>query len=187
MILETLVTTRDRAGDPHIAPMGVHMEGEKLVILPFRPSRTLDNLLATEVAVVNASDDVRIFAGCLTGRRDWPLTRAERIDCPRLAESLSHTEVTLEQVEDDPVRPRLLCRPLYTAMHRPFRGFNRAQHAVLEAAILISRLDRLPWDKIEAEWAIHKLALEKTAGPREETAWGWLEERLNQYRKEHGL
>ncbi|BCX82192.1 conserved hypothetical protein [Methylomarinovum caldicuralii] len=187
MILETLVTTRDRAGNPHIAPMGVHTEGENLVILPFRPSRTLDNLLATEVAVVNASDDVRVFAGCLTGRHDWPLTRAERIDCPRLAECLSHIEVVLTQVEDDPVRPRLTCRPLHTAMHRPFRGFNRAQHAVLEAAILVSRLDRLPWDKIAAEWAVHKRALEKTAGPREREAWEWLEERLHQYRRERGL
>ena len=187
MILEAIVTTRDRAETPHIAPMGVHVEKDHLVILPFRPSRTLDNLLATEVAVINATDDVRLFAGCLTGRRDWPLTAAERIDCPRLADTLSHTEAVLERVEDDPVRPRLICRPVHQATHAPFRGFNRAQHAVLEAAILVSRLDRLPWDKIETEWAIHASALEKTAGPREREAWNWLAEKLDDFRRERGL
>ncbi len=183
MILETIVTTQDRDGRPHIAPMGVHVEKDALLILPFRPSRTLDNLLATEVAVVNACDDVRIFAGCLTGRRNWPLAEAERIDCPRLAAALSHTEVVLERFEDDAVRPRFHCRPVHQAIHAPFAGFNRAQHAVLEAAILVSRLDRLPWEKIERELAIHRSAVEKTAGPREREAWDWLMEKIRTHRR----
>ncbi len=183
MILETIVTTRDRDGRPHIAPMGVHVEKDALLILPFRPSRTLDNILATEVAVVNACDDVRVFAGCLTDRRDWPLIPAERIDCPRLRHCLTHTEVVLQRFEDDEVRPRLRCRPVHQAAHAPFAGFNRAQHAVLEAAILVSRLDRLPWEKIERELAVHRSAVEKTAGPREREAWDWLMEKLRTHRQ----
>lgn len=183
MILETIVTTRDRENRPHIAPMGIHLDGADLIILPFRPSRTLDNLLATEVAVINACEDVRVFAGCLTGRRDWPVVPAERIDCPRLRDCLTHTEVALQRVEEDKVRPRLYCRLLHQMAHAPFRGFNRAQHAVLEAAILVSRLHLLPWEKIATELAIHRIAVEKTAGPREREAWDWLMERVEAFRQ----
>ena len=48
--------------------MGIRRQGEIIVIAPFRPSTTLDNLLGRGCAVVNYTDDVRIFAGCLTGR-----------------------------------------------------------------------------------------------------------------------
>jgi hypothetical protein len=43
----------------------------------FDPRFTLGdalNLRHTPFAGVNLTDDVRVFAGCLTGRRDWPLT-----------------------------------------------------------------------------------------------------------------
>lgn len=184
MIRETLVTTVDGEGRVHIAPIGVHMRGERLVIAPFRPSRTLDNLLASRVAVVNYCDDVRIFAGCLTGRRDWPVQPAGKVPGVRLAAALAHAEVELETVEDDALRPRLVCRPVFDAMHRPFRGFNRAQNAVIEAAILASRLHLLPWEKIDAELAYLAIAVEKTAGPDEREAWGWLLEKIDAHRRE---
>ncbi len=65
-----------------IAPMGIRRRGELVVIAPFRPSTTLDNLLGFGCAVVNYTDDVRVFAGCLTGRYDWPLVEAERVEHP---------------------------------------------------------------------------------------------------------
>jgi hypothetical protein len=67
-IRETIVTTVDRNGKVHIAPLGIIAEGEGWVIAPFRPSTTLENLAAVPLAVANYTDDVRIFAGCLTGR-----------------------------------------------------------------------------------------------------------------------
>ena len=61
--------------------------------------------------------------------------------------------------------------------HAPFQGFNRAQAAILEAAILVSRLHMLPRDRIERELAYLRSAVEKTAGLREVEAWSWLTER----------
>jgi hypothetical protein len=174
MIREVIVTTCDRTGKAHIAPMGVHQRGELLAILPFRPSTTLDNLLETGCAVINCCDDVRVFAGCLTGRRDWPLVPAERIPGQRLAACLAHTEVELESIEEDEIRPCLLCRPVLTVQHAPFPGFNRAQFAVLEATILLSRIDRLPWPKIATELEYLRSAVDKTAGECEREAWEWL-------------
>ena len=175
MIQETLITTQNRAGEAHLAPMGIHIErADEIIILPFRPSLTLDNLLATGCAVINYCDDVRIFAGCLTGRRDWPLQPAERIQGQVLQNTLAHSEVQLLRVEDDATRPKLFCSIIHTVNHRPFAGFNRAQFAVLEAAILVSRLNWLPPEKIQQELDYCRIGLEKTAGPRELEAWGWL-------------
>lgn len=183
MILETLVTTVSPLGVPHIAPMGVHVGGDGLIILPFKPSTTLDNLLATRQAVVNRCDDVRVFAGCLTGRRDWPLVPSERIQAPRLADCLSHLEVELTRVEDDELRPKLYCRAVHEANHRPFQGYNRAQFAVLEAAILVSRLRMLPMGKIEAELHYLRTALDKTAGDQEREAWRWLMDAVGEFKR----
>ncbi|QPK64582.1 DUF447 family protein [Methylomonas sp. LL1] len=182
MIQETIVTTLSAAGIVHIAPMGVHVDGVDFSILPFKPSTTLNNLLETGAAVVNCCDDVRIFAGCLTGRRDWALKSAERIKGFYLAASLAHTELKLQCVEDDELRPRLICKAVHTVNHSPFQGFNRAQFAVLEAAILISRLDRLPWDKIQSELDYLGIGLNKCAGDRELEAWAWLMEVIEQRR-----
>jgi hypothetical protein len=184
MIFETIVTTVAQDGRPHIAPMGIRERDGLIVLAPFRPSTTLENLLASRCAVVNYSDDVRVFAGCLTGRRDWPLIPAEKVASVRLQSSLAHAELEVEGIEDDDVRPRLLCRRIYEEMHAPFRGFNRAQAAVLECAILVSRLHMLPREKIDAELRYLEIAIEKTAGPHEREAWEWLIETIAKHRAE---
>lgn len=182
MIHEVIVTTQNNNGRPQIAPMGIKWRGEVAVIAPFRPSSTLNNLLAQRCAAINYTDDVRVFAGCLSGRYEWPLSESQCIDAPRLADALAHAEVRLERIEDDEQRPRLLCRPVFEANHAPFRGFNRAQAAVLELAILTSRLDRLPMEKIDREIDYLSIAIEKTAGEHEKEAWGWLIEKVDAHR-----
>jgi uncharacterized protein len=183
MIRESIITTMSAAGALHIAPMGVIWREGVPILAPFRPSRTLDNLRGNPFAVINHTDDVRVFAGCLTGRRDWPVALAETIRGAVLVGALSCQELAVDGIEDDPVRPRFRCRVVHEAMYAAFRGFNRAQAAVIEAAILISRLERLPLDKIEQEMAYLAIAIEKTAGPQEREAWGWLTSRLDEFRR----
>lgn len=183
MIYETIVVTRSAVGEVHVTPLGMREEGVFMVLAPFRPSATLDNLLATRCATVNLTDDVRVFAGCLTGRRDWPVLASRHIGTPYLAAALTHREIEVVQVEDDEVRPRLYCRSLHEAAHAPFRGFNRAQASVIEAAILVSRLHMLAQEKIDAEMAYLQIAIDKTAGPAELEAWGWLVARVEEYRR----
>jgi hypothetical protein len=175
MIRESIVTTLNADGAPHIAPIGVIVEPAGLVIAPFRPSATLDNLTGRRTAVVNYTDDVRVFAGCVTGRkRDWPTRPATRVEGAVLEAALAHEEVELVDIREDAQRPRLLCRTVHAETAAPFQGFNRAQAAVIEAAILVSRLSMLPREKVEREIAYLAIGLEKTAGPREREAWGWL-------------
>lgn len=182
MIHEMIVTTTAEDGSVHIAPFGTRERDGLVVIAPFRPSSTLDNLLHAKCAVLNATDDVRVFAGALTGRRDWPVRPAEKIDGFVLESALSHRELELADIKDDPVRPEFWFRVVHEGNHAPFRGFNRAQAAVLEAAVLVSRLHMLPMEKIDTEIAYLTIAIEKTAGEREIQAWHWLLERIENFR-----
>ena len=178
MIREVVVTTIDVDGEVHIAPLGLVEEGQYWVIAPFHPSKTLDNLRQVPCAVVNYMDDVRVFAGALTGRRHWPVTPLGNFPVPRLATALAHAELHVDRIEDHPERPRFLCRAKKIEQHAPFRGLNRAKAAVLELAILVSRLDFLPREKIEREIDYLKMAIDKTAGPEEQESWGWLMQKV---------
>jgi hypothetical protein len=174
MIREVVVTTISAAGIPHLAPLGLIESESGWIVAPFRPSITLDNLRAVPFAVANYTDDVRIFAGCLTGRRDWSLLPAMRVPPPRLAATLAHAELEVASVREDKLRPRFHCRVIHLENHAPFRGFNRAQAAVVEAAILVTRLSMLPREKVESELDYLRIAIGKTAGPSEQQAWSWL-------------
>lgn len=182
-IRETILTTIGGNGEVHIAPLGIIQDGDHWIIAPFRPSRTLDNLLANPVAVASYTDDVRIFAGCLTGRKDWPLVPVKGCPVPRLQAALAHSVLEVVEQQDDEVRPRFRCRVAAEEMHAPFTGMNRAKAAVLELAILVSRLHMLPPEKIDAEIAYLTIAIEKTAGPDERQAWDWLMGRVKVHRQ----
>ena len=181
MIRECIVTTIGAAGETHIAPLGLIEEGDYWIIAPFRPSTTLENLEARPTATASFVDDVRIFAGSVTGRRDWPLTAVDGWPVPRLEAALSHAQLAVARVEPDATRPRFICHIARLEAHRPFLGFNRAQAAVVEAAILATRLHMLPREKIENEIAYLKIAIDKTAGANEREAWEMVTTRVSEY------
>ncbi len=174
LIYETVVSTVSTAGVAHVAPMGARYLDGGVVLMPFRPSATLDNILATGHAVLNVVVDTRVFAGCVTGRRSWPTVPAERIPGVRLQAALSHVELRLAGQNDDVQRPRLQLARVHEVQHAPFVGLNRAQAAVLEGAVLVSRLHLLPPEKVAREMAYLQIAIDKTAGPEEHEAWSWL-------------
>lgn len=185
-IVETVVTTTDATGTPHIAPLGLIEEGEGWIIAPFKPSRTLENLIANPFAVASHPDDVRVIAGCVTGRRDWPTVSADVVNGVRLTNAVSHWELAVERITEDEVRPRFHCKRVHAASHQPWGGYNRAEAAVLELAVLTTRLSMLPAEKIDAELAYLEIAITKTAGERELEAWGWLMERVQAFRSGDG-
>ena len=180
-IRECIVTTADGNGKAHIAPLGIIKDKDGWIIAPFRPSATLDNLGKIPFAIANYTDDVRIFAGCLTGRKDWPTVAVKGVAVPRLRAALAHSVLEVVRIEDDGVRPRHFCRVLSEEMHAPFTGFNRAKAAVVELAILVSRLGILPRDKVETEIGYLSIAIEKTGGEEEREAWGWLMHRVTDH------
>src|SRR5258706_16379350 len=97
LIYETIVTTVAATGAAHVAPMGVRYRAENgennVLLMPFRPSRTLDNVLATGYAAINFTADVRVVAGCGTGRPEWPTVATEHGPRVRLPESPGPTDL----------------------------------------------------------------------------------------------
>lgn len=174
MIYETVVTTVSASGERHIAPMGIRRERDIVVLKPFKPSRTYENVLQTACAIVNFTTDTRVFAGCVTGRRDWPCLPADAVTGVRLEDALGHAELQLAEHIDDALRPVLRMQVVHERIHTGFAGFNRAQAAIIEGAVLVSRLNLLARDKIETEMAYLQIAIDKTAGNREREAWDWL-------------
>lgn len=183
MIRETIVTTASPDGRPHVAPMGATPIEGGWLLQPFRPSTTLDNFLSTRCGSVNFTDDARIFAGCVTKRKtDWPTVRTDLVESVRLEAALAHHEIRVERVEDGE-RPKLFCSTVHRGNHRAFGGLNRAVAAVLEGAVLVSRLGMLAPEKISDEFAYLQIAIDKTAGEAEREAWEWLTDAVEAHRR----
>ncbi len=183
MIYEVIVTTINQNGYVHIAPMGIRYQNDRVLIAPFKPSQTLENLQTTGTAVVNVTDDVRVYAGCLTGRYNWPMRATQSIKGRRLDSALWYQELIVEKIVDDVLRPKVYLSEVFRETIRPFLGFNRSQAAILEAAILYSRVHMLPAKKIDSELEYLSIAVEKTAGKNEKEAWQWLVDAVSDYRR----
>ena len=183
MIHEVIVTTSSKDNIVHIAPMGIKVDEKQVIISPFRPSKTLENLTNTKKAVVNFIDDVRVFAGIVTGyKKEWPLIKKNDDGIPRLELANTHYEVVVEKIIDNEKRPKIICNIVKEEIHYPFMGFNRAQFSVIEAAVLVSRLGMISMEKITDEIKYLKIGIEKTSGPRELEAWQWIEDKIENFK-----
>ena len=174
------MTTLAEDGTPHCAPMGISEVNDHFIIKPFKPSATYENLKRHRQCSINYTDDVRVFAGSLTGRRQWATLSCQQIEGEYLSQALAHTELEIISFDDSDSRATFKGAIICDVTHAPFRGFNRAQSAVIDAAILVSRLTMLPVEKIQQEIAYLSIAVEKTAGERELEAWSWLMDKIKQ-------
>ena len=186
MILEGLVTTTDPSGGMHIAAMGPTVDAgeraagriERLVLRPFPTSRTAAHLLRSRAGVFHLSDDPLLLARVVAGRLPGPppARPADRVAGFILADCCRAYEFVVEQVDDSSQRLRLEARVAAEHAGRPFLGFNRAAHAVVEAAILVTRMHLLDPADIRRRFDDLAILVEKTGGPRELDAFGLLEE-----------
>jgi hypothetical protein len=174
VIVETVVTTTNPDGTVNCAAMGVEWGEQRIVIKPFRGTRTLRNLRATEVAVVNLTDDILLFSEAALGDPRPPTRPASQIDGAVLEDACSWREVRVETIDDREERARVSTVVVGGGTGREFLGLNRARHAVLEASILASRARLLDAEEIWAELRRLEVLVEKTAGPREREAMAYV-------------
>lgn len=170
MIIESLLTTQSPDGAVNCAPMGVEWGEDTIVIKPFLDTTTFRNLRDTRVAVVNLTDDVMLFARAAIEDVVFPHGPATRVAGVVLDAATSWREVEVVSLDDSPPRSRIVTRVVHRGVRREFLGFNRARHAVLEAAILATRTQLLPADQIRSEFERLQVIVDKTAGPREREA-----------------
>lgn len=170
MILETIVTTMNRQGAINFAPMGVEWGDETIVLKPFLETTTFQNLRETMAAVVNLTDDAMLFAQGAISSPQFPHLPAQRVRGAVLEAACSWRELEVVHIDATPPRSRIDARVVHRGTRREFIGFNRARHAVLEAAILATRTHLLPREQIRDEYARLQVIVDKTAGPREREA-----------------
>jgi uncharacterized protein len=170
MILETIVTTVDDAGQVNIAPMGVEWGTDVIVLKPFVETATFRNVAAVGAAVVNLVDDVRVFARAAISNPSYPTTAASVVSGVRLSDCCSWRELQVRSIDNTPPRSRIETAVVHRGIQREFIGFNRASHAVLEATIYATRLHLLTRTFVDQELARLQVIVDKTAGPTEHEA-----------------
>ena len=186
MIHEVIVTTISNEGIVHIAPMGIRFIDKQVVISPFKPSTTLNNITENNIATINFIDDVRVFAGIVSRhKKDWELSARTDLEIvPNLTLTNTFYNVVVNEYQEDDKRPNIICDIKNSEVIKPFLGFNRAQFSVIEAAVLLSRLGMISMDKIDREIEYLKIGIDKTAGPHELEAWGWIQDKILSYKKD---
>jgi hypothetical protein len=190
MILEGIVTTVSPSGVVNIAPMGPRVDSalQRFLLRPFPTSQTYRNLKAHGEGVLHVTDDVLLLARAALGPVEPPppLFAARHVKGFVLHDACRYYEFRVAGLDEREERVRIDCEVLHTGRLRDFFGFNRAKHAVVEAAILATRTSFLHLDEIDAEYRKFAVIVDKTGGEQEQQAFNLLREHLSDVRRRRG-
>jgi hypothetical protein len=179
LILEGIVVSCDQQGQPNIAPMGPRVARDltRFVLKPFHTSQTYQNLKTTRCSVFHVIDDVELLAHAATGQLLSPpaLVPIDGFNCSRLADCCRWFALEVQTLGDSAERANMECRVVAHGDVRSFLGFNRAKHAVLEAAILATRIGIIADHEIRDEIQRLAVIVHKTAGNQERNAFDYLQ------------
>jgi uncharacterized protein len=180
MILEGIVTTISPTGDVNIAPMGPRVDADmqRFLLRPFKTAQTYRNLRSHGEGVLHVTDDVLLLARAALGKLDVtpPLLPARKVRGWILADACRAYEFRVLTIDDREDRVSIDVEVVHHESMRDFFGFNRAKHAVVEAAILATRTSFLPLEEIDAEYRKLAVIVQKTGGEQERLAFEFLRE-----------
>src|SRR5262249_52211706 len=147
---------------------------------PYRTAQTYHNLKAHGEGVLHVTDDVLLLARGAIGRVEPspPLMPASRVRGFVLSDACRYHEFRVASLDDRDERTSIEVEVVHSGRLRDFFGFNRAKHAVVEAAILATRTDFLPLDEVEAEYRKLEVIVNKTGGAQEQQAFALLREHV---------
>jgi hypothetical protein len=180
MILEGLMTTVNADGTVNVSPMGPRVDAglTTFTLRPFQTSTTYRNLKRTGLGVFHVTDDVETLARAAIGRLQ-PTPAVRKLpgrEAFILADACRWFLLEVTSLDDSAERTTIECRPIEQAEQRPFFGLNRAKHAVVEAAILATRLHLTTHKQLAPQLAALRPLIEKTAGDAERRAFAMLEQ-----------
>lgn len=171
MIIEGLLTTQDRSGRLNLAPMGPVVEADfvSLRLRPFQSSTTYDNLCETRCAVFHVIDHVDVVAAAAIGNLTQvpPHDPAVAVNGRVLQDCCRWFELQIVAIDDTGPRAEMTTTIVHRGVRRSFFGFNRARHAIIEAAILATRVHLLDQNEIIQQLEFLRPAVTKTGGPGE--------------------
>ena len=160
--------------------MGPRVEPDmnRFVLRPFRSAQTYRNLCDHGEGVLHVTDDVLLLARAAVGAVEPvpEVVRAERILGYILRDACRYYEFRVTAIDDRDDRVTIEAETVYRGRFRDFFGFNRAKHAVVEAAILATRIALLPAEEIAQEFRKLAVLVQKTGGAQEHAAFQFLRE-----------
>ncbi|HEY8506363.1 MAG TPA: hypothetical protein VIL46_17395, partial [Gemmataceae bacterium] len=112
-----------------------------------------------------------------------PARPAEGVSGFVLTGACRYYEFTVRSADDSGERVHIDAEVVRAGRLRDFFGFNRAKHAVLEAAILATRLHLLPPGEVAAEFRKLAVVVDKTGGEPERAAFEFLRDKLEAARR----
>lgn len=182
-LLEGVVTTQDESGRVHIAAMGPRVDWPttRLLLRPFQSSTTFRNLSRTRRGILHVTDDALLIARAATGRLPDEIETCPGPAGypPRLADCVRWYAFETETIDDSQDRSEMLCRVTSEGRQRDFFGFNRANHVIVEAAILCTRLHLLSLDEVMDRFSEFATIVDKTAGDQQRKAFAELQQFLS--------
>jgi hypothetical protein len=187
LLLEGIVTSLNLDASSHVAPMGPIVDANftRLLLRPYNTSTTYRNLKHTGQGVLHVTDDVELFARAAVGELTTlpKFVPARAVDGLVLAEACRWYEFRVESVDDRRERTEIVARIVEAGRTRDLFGFNRAKHAVIEAAILATRIEFLEAAHIRDEFEKLAIIVEKTGGRQEHAAFDFLCAYIDEHRK----
>lgn len=153
------------------------------LLRPFQSSTTFRLLREHGTCIFHVMDDVLPITQAALGY-DVDLDFERHDDAGWIVKSACHW-YKLDVVNWDVTNPRSEATAIVVGQGvlRPFWGWNRAKHAVLEATILATRVHLIDATEIRQELERLVIAIDKTAGSRERAAWelvtGYIDTKTN--------
>ena len=186
MIIEGIVTTRNEQGEMHFAPMGAIVLNNfgKLVLRPFPTSNTFRNLARQGDGVFHITDDANLIAYSAVGeQKSVPKHRnSDSVSGFLLTECCRAYEFTSTSIDTSGERSKIEADVVQVHRFRDFIGFNRARHAILEAAILSTRFHLMNLDEVAMEFRKLRIVIDKTGMPDDDCTMQMLERKLAEAR-----
>ncbi len=180
MIIEGLITSAGTAGSehPHVAALGpvVNPELTQWTLRPFQSSKIFGLLRANPRCVFHVIDDALPVVQLVLGREADFSFQTTASGAWIIEQACRWYELEIERWDVSGPRSEATARVIQQGELRAFWGWNRARHALLEAAILISRAQLMQPGELQRQLSALRSAIEKTAGPREQLAWSLIEQ-----------
>lgn len=140
--------------------------------------------------MLHVTDDVLLLAQAAIGAAldPFPATRSATVVAGAiLTGSCRFYEFRVAELDDRDDRTRIVVETVAQGRLRDFFGFNRAKHAVLEAAILATRTAWLPLRELLKEFRKLEVLVQKTGGPAERAAFELLHDFLREAAVRQGV
>ena len=173
-IIEGLLITLSEDRAINLSPMGVKFsaDGQMVLLRPFKTSRSFKNLARDGEAVFHVTDDASLIAHAALGDITVlpSLTPIGDTGLSYLSDACRWYYLRLATKNTSGIRASFDMHVSDQGVIRDFMGFNRAKYAIVEAAILATRVGILPSEQIRQYMEMLEPSVHKTGGvPEKET------------------